>query len=445
MYITRIKLTGIRLFEDLDISFVRNSGSPVNLTLLLGDNATGKTTFLRCIAIGLCDESSAAGLVRELKGELIRHHTKRESCILIELLDKKRSWTIKTELKKLKSTRELVRQRFYDNKIEEIENGKASEVNINDFPWNKLFVVGYGAGRSTDGDDQFDNYQTVDAVYTLFRYDQPLQNPELCWRRLLDIVRNKLRGAYVEDVDREVNTHDKRISDLLHQILVLRNEEKVTLEPRGIIISGKDYSVPLTSNADGYKSTTSWILDLISWRMLYINKAFNPNDMTGIVFIDEIEQHLHPNWQRYIISRLQHQFPKIQFIMTTHSPLPVAGAADLTEEQCQIVEYSRINSTIKIENLPLPSGLRADQILTSNAFRLDFTRNPKIGEKVARYHELFKKQDKTNKEKNEYNRLRKFIDENVPEAGQFEEERKVRDDLKRLVKEIESMTNNKKN
>jgi predicted ATP-binding protein involved in virulence len=40
----------------------------------------------------------------------------------------------------------------------------------------------------------------------------------------------------------------------------------------------------------------------------------------GIVLIDELDMHLHPNWQRHVVEDLQRAFPKIQFIATTHSP-----------------------------------------------------------------------------------------------------------------------------
>ncbi|MCH7478805.1 MAG: AAA family ATPase [SAR324 cluster bacterium] len=46
----------------------------------------------------------------------------------------------------------------------------------------------------------------------------------------------------------------------------------------------------------------------------------------GIVIIDEFEQHLHPSWQRQILLLLSEQFPKVQFIATSHSPLPAAAS-----------------------------------------------------------------------------------------------------------------------
>jgi predicted ATP-binding protein involved in virulence len=41
---------------------------------------------------------------------------------------------------------------------------------------------------------------------------------------------------------------------------------------------------------------------------------------TGIVMIDEVDMFLHPKWQQTILPSLQEAFPKIQFIVTTHSP-----------------------------------------------------------------------------------------------------------------------------
>jgi predicted ATP-binding protein involved in virulence len=40
-----------------------------------------------------------------------------------------------------------------------------------------------------------------------------------------------------------------------------------------------------------------------------------------VVLIDEIDLHLHPSWQRKVVGKLQAIFPKVQFLVTTHSPL----------------------------------------------------------------------------------------------------------------------------
>ena len=63
MYLTRVYLRNIRCFSKLDLRLGIN-GSQVPWTLVLGNNGTGKTTLLRAIAIGLCDEPSAASLIK---------------------------------------------------------------------------------------------------------------------------------------------------------------------------------------------------------------------------------------------------------------------------------------------------------------------------------------------------------------------------------------------
>ena len=56
-----------------------------------------------------------------------------------------------------------------------------------------------------------------------------------------------------------------------------------------------------------------------------INKSINLKDITGIVVIDEIELHLHSNLQRKVLPKLLKRFPKVQFIISSHSPLFLLG------------------------------------------------------------------------------------------------------------------------
>jgi len=79
---------------------------------------------------------------------------------------------------------------------------------------------------------------------------------------------------------------------------------------------------PLRELSDGYRNTLSIIAD-IAYRMAVLNPQLLENvvDLTpGVVLIDEIDLHLHPSWQKRIIKDLRAIFPKVQFIVTTHSP-----------------------------------------------------------------------------------------------------------------------------
>lgn len=88
---------------------------------------------------------------------------------------------------------------------------------------------------------------------------------------------------------------------------------------------GREIRVDMLS--DGEKCTLAMIGDLAR-RLILANPAMdNPLEGKGIVLIDEIELHMHPSWQRRILSILKEVFPNIQFIVTTHSP-QVLGEAD---------------------------------------------------------------------------------------------------------------------
>lgn len=73
--------------------------------------------------------------------------------------------------------------------------------------------------------------------------------------------------------------------------------------------------------SDGERGVLALVLDLTR-RLALANPDLDDPATEGqaIVLIDEIDLHLHPGWQREIVSRLQTTFPRCQFICTTHSP-----------------------------------------------------------------------------------------------------------------------------
>jgi len=80
--------------------------------------------------------------------------------------------------------------------------------------------------------------------------------------------------------------------------------------------------MPLSRLSDGYKCTISLIAD-IAYRMALLNPQLLSDVLektNGIVLIDEIDLHLHPQWQKRILSDLTDIFPNIQFIVSTHAP-----------------------------------------------------------------------------------------------------------------------------
>ena len=90
---------------------------------------------------------------------------------------------------------------------------------------------------------------------------------------------------------------------------------------------GKNTSENFNSKSDGEKAIITLIAD-IAYNLSIADSfydGFESLQGKGIVMIDEIEAHLHPNWQREIIPLLTQIFPNIQFFITTHSPQVISS------------------------------------------------------------------------------------------------------------------------
>ena len=75
---------------------------------------------------------------------------------------------------------------------------------------------------------------------------------------------------------------------------------------------------------------------------------------SGIIIIDEIDLHLHPKWQKNILKTLTSIFPKIQFIVSTHSPSVISSA---TENQLMVLNEGHITRFDKIYGKDINSVL----------------------------------------------------------------------------------------
>lgn len=71
----------------------------------------------------------------------------------------------------------------------------------------------------------------------------------------------------------------------------------------------------------GYKTCFSLVLGIIKEiELRFKNPTIKAEEFNGVIMIDEIDLHLHPTWQGPLIRTLKELFPKVQFIVTTHSP-----------------------------------------------------------------------------------------------------------------------------
>jgi len=74
--------------------------------------------------------------------------------------------------------------------------------------------------------------------------------------------------------------------------------------------------------SDGVRNMIALVAD-VAYRMVRLNSHFGADAAKrtpGIVIIDEVDMHLHPEWQQQVLASLRRTFPAIQLIVTTHSP-----------------------------------------------------------------------------------------------------------------------------
>lgn len=90
-----------------------------------------------------------------------------------------------------------------------------------------------------------------------------------------------------------------------------------------VIATHKDQGdVPVSYLSDGVRNMLGMVAD-IAYRAVRLNPHLAENavnETSGIVLIDEVDMHLHPQWQQLVLQNLSEAFPNIQFIVTTHSP-----------------------------------------------------------------------------------------------------------------------------
>ncbi len=156
---------------------------------------------------------------------------------------------------------------------------------------------------------------------------------------------------------------------------------------------GKDNNekwTPLRNFSDGYKGIISLTAD-IAYRAIKLNPHLGERavlDTKGIVLIDEIDMHLHPNWQKRIVNDLKKTFPKIQFIVTTHSPFIVQS---LRAEEVINLDGRTLNEDPFTKSI---EEIAEEEMDVENAHRsLRFSKYPEI---AAKYVDLIEKGKNSN-------------------------------------------------
>jgi hypothetical protein len=146
----------------------------------------------------------------------------------------------------------------------------------------------------------------------------------------------------LQQVNYRARSHQAGYADLDAKVLALLNDGLLPdgyradrVDPDGLWLSdGHDASLRVDEMSDGYRSVTALVTDIV--RQIHDcfggAVAWHPDPepritAVGIVLIDEIDAHLHVTWQKAIGPWLREHFPRIQFIVTTHSPYVCQSAS----------------------------------------------------------------------------------------------------------------------
>lgn len=401
MYIDTIRLENIRGFRELKFSFDRGQGQYAGWTVLTGDNGSGKSTVLKAMALLLVGASTRFRLESRLnsyrsqgpKNGIVELHSTNTGTTTITTL------TIHTD-----GCTEVKREPIFSERTLEAPAVK--------------FSCGYGPFRRVSGHtesaSELMSAQQSRCFATLFSESASLAE-SANWLR--ELKYKSLENRPKEKKSLELVLEVIQDEFLPNQITVDRvDSDGLWLKDRqGNLLSWADMS-------DGYRAALALLTDILR----HMINAYSPDDLTGrddegrlflkpagVVLIDEIDAHLHPEWQREIGFWLKRHFPNIQFIVTSHSPL-ICQAADPnglfvlpepgSDEPARALtaeEYQKVISS------------RPDTILRSAAFGLQNTRSPVAVAARSAFADLRTKQRAggklTQAEQVELKRLRQYI------------------------------------
>ena len=158
--------------------------------------------------------------------------------------------------------------------------------------------------------------------------------------------------------------------------------------------------LPVSYLSDGQRNIIGMVAD-IAYRCVLLNPYLElkaTKQSAGIVLIDELDLHLHPKWQRTIVSKLKETFPKIQFIATTHSPFIV--------QSLKKDELIPLKENLIIDTDPFRKSIEdgaADYMLVDNVERSVLFKE--MEKTATEYYDLIERKGETNKIANLESRL----------------------------------------
>ncbi len=376
-YVERIELKNIKTFVNQIFDFTKSNEGSAPWMMLLGENGTGKSTVLKSLSLNLSDSEYFLKMID--KGLINPNRFIRHNCSL---------GIIKVWLTGMKTPRvlELRKNRYLfispSGEKTEIRPNETSNLLTNTNWKAKTFLLGYGATRllprnsSSEQNVIESKYVKVDNLFNPF---VPLGNAEKWLKNLSP-------------------TLFRRVAIIFKDLLNMGEDENLEKGRNGITINLNGIKTPFHEMSDGYQSVIALTADVLK---LAMTEWKNPDEARGIVILDEVGAHLHPQWKMKIVGSLRKALPHMQFIVSSHQPLCLRG---IGEGEVMILRRNQEKEIEVLDDLPNPKELRISQILTS-VFGLSSTLDPELEKEYNRYYQLRAMYERTDEEEAELQML----------------------------------------
>lgn len=407
-FITSIHINEVRHLKNIEIKL--NSEKRQHL-ILTGKNGSGKTSVLRAMKSYL--QSINDGKLDTLKGQYRSWYNS----------DEKKLKNAKTEAEKYKASEELKTDlRFIQKYDRGLTLSFSNEGDIEALYAQGNFVTAYFAADRKSIIQRASGAQDVKLDNNYRIEDEPA-------RILLKyMVHLKTQQAYAKN-ENDANV----VKQISNWFVRFENALKILLcdDSIRLVYDYKNYNFlidqkgrnpySLDELSDGYSAIIGIVSDLILRmdRNWLLKGELSQYDAEGVVLIDELETHLHVELQRKILPFLTEFFPRIQFIITTHSAYILNSISNACiydlEKQKQYSDFSNYS---------------ADDI-AEGYFDAD-NYSEQMQNKINRYRELVAQKDLSEDERAERARLRMELKnsnrvlerEIVEEFAKIEEERR---------------------
>lgn len=362
MFLHKLEIEDFRSIEKMEVSFAAADGGVIDRTVVVGENGTGKSSVLRAAGLVMAGSEALAGLLTE-PGSWIRNGKKMAR--------------LAAELRTAEGEKRNIQLTFSKNDgmaevIKKNAKGLAPLDAALKHSARSYFVAGYGASRRLSevenpfGKSERSMSPRALSMATLFDPSATMKPLEAWAANLhyqkgaagLALIRNSLkpvlRGMTLHSLDKQ--THR-------------------------LIFDTPDGRVPLRQLSDGFQNMVAWCGDLLA----RLNEVFedykDPFSSRGLLLVDEIDLHLHPQWQRMLLDFLRTSFPNFQLIATSHSPLTV--------QQCGPGEVVTITRADGGKGAPEAiryqadlRRLRVEQVAASPIFGLGNTLSVEAGKRM---------------------------------------------------------------